>query len=54
MCIVIQRNAQLTNLLYCRGSVTIKSNIINYCWWGDLRERDYCGNPGVVGRIILR
>jgi hypothetical protein len=23
-------------------------------WWGNLRERDQWGDPGVVGRIILR
>jgi hypothetical protein len=23
-------------------------------WWGNLRERDYLGVPGVDGRIILR
>jgi hypothetical protein len=23
-------------------------------WWGNLRERDNLGNPGVDGRIILR
>jgi len=23
-------------------------------WWGNLRERDYLENPGIVGRIILR
>ena len=23
-------------------------------WWGNLRERDHWGNPGVDGRIILR
>ena len=23
-------------------------------WWGDLRERDHLGEPGVDGRIILR
>jgi hypothetical protein len=22
-------------------------------WWGNLRERDHLGNPGVDGRIIL-
>jgi hypothetical protein len=21
-------------------------------WWGNLRERDYLGDPGVDGRII--
>jgi hypothetical protein len=23
-------------------------------WWGNLRESDHLGNPGVNGRIILR
>jgi hypothetical protein len=23
-------------------------------WWGNLRERNHLGNPGVDGRIILR
>ena len=23
-------------------------------WWGNLRERDHVGDPGVDGRIILR
>jgi hypothetical protein len=23
-------------------------------WWGDLRERDHLGIPGIDGRIILR
>jgi hypothetical protein len=23
-------------------------------WWGNLRERDHWGNPGVDGKIILR
>ena len=23
-------------------------------WWGNLRERDYLGDPDVDGRIILR
>ena len=23
-------------------------------WWGNLRERDYLGDPGIYGRIILR
>jgi len=23
-------------------------------WWGNLRERDHLGDPGIEGRIILR
>jgi len=23
-------------------------------WWGNLRERDHCGDPDADGRIILR
>jgi len=23
-------------------------------WWGNLRERDHFGDPGVDGRVILR
>ena len=23
-------------------------------WWGNLKERDHLGDPGIVGRIILR
>jgi len=23
-------------------------------WWGNMRERDHCGDPDVDGRIILR
>ena len=30
------------------------SVVILYFWWGNLRERDHFGDPGVDGRIILR
>jgi len=23
-------------------------------WWGNLRERDHLGDPGIDGRVILR
>jgi hypothetical protein len=23
-------------------------------WWGNLRERDHLGDPGIDGRILLR
>jgi hypothetical protein len=23
-------------------------------WWGNLRERDHLGDPGVDGRVILK
>jgi hypothetical protein len=44
--------------------ITTKKNNHNYLnflifasvafWWGNLRERDHWGDPGVDGRIILR
>jgi hypothetical protein len=23
-------------------------------WWGKLKEKEHCGDPGVDGKIILR
>jgi hypothetical protein len=55
----------LTN--YCAGDKIEKSEMNKACsadggggemctgfWWGNLRERDHWGDPGVDGRIILR
>jgi hypothetical protein len=33
---------------------TEKREIHTGFWWGDLREGDYLGYPGVDGRIILK
>ena len=30
-----------------------KGEVRTRFWWGDLRERDPLGDPGVEGRIIL-
>jgi hypothetical protein len=35
--------------------LSFKNCIINTgFWWGNLRERDHWGDPGIDGRIILR
>jgi hypothetical protein len=31
-----------------------KGEAFIWFWWGNLRERDHRGGPGVDGRIILR
>jgi hypothetical protein len=31
-----------------------KGEIYKVFWWGNLRERDHLGDPGVDRRIILR
>ena len=37
-------------MYYIWGSVEVCMEF----WWGNLRERDHLGDPGVGGRIILR
>jgi hypothetical protein len=32
----------------------IYCSYVRWYWWGNLRERDHWGDPGVDGRIILR
>jgi len=27
--------------------------VYTWFWWGNMRERDHLGDPGIVGRIIL-
>jgi hypothetical protein len=52
---------------YCAGGKTKKNEMGGACgvygggerctqgfWWGNLRERDHCGDPDVDGRIILK
>jgi len=31
-----------------------RGEVYTSVWWGNLRERDHLGDPGVDGRIILR
>jgi hypothetical protein len=32
----------------------VKGEACTVFWWGNLRERDHWGDPGVDGRMILR
>ena len=36
------------------GHVQRKGEVCTRFWWGNLRERDHCGDQDVDGRIILR
>ena len=36
------------------GRVWGRGEVCTGFWWGNLRERDHWGDPGVDGRIILR
>jgi len=35
-------------------SVWVTGKAYTEFWWGNLRERDYLGDPGLDGRIMLR
>jgi hypothetical protein len=32
----------------------VRGNVHTKFWWGNLSERDYLENMGIVGRIILK
>jgi hypothetical protein len=31
-----------------------RGEVCTVFWWGNLRERDHWGDPGVVGRMIIK
>ena len=42
------------NPLAVNKYINININKNTRFWWGNLRERDHWGGPGIDGRIILR
>jgi len=44
------RRMRLAGHVECMG----RGEVYTGFWWGNLRERDHLGDPGVDGRIILR
>jgi hypothetical protein len=41
-------------LLFTYLFIYFKREVHTGFWWGDLREGDHLGDPGVDGRIILK
>jgi hypothetical protein len=48
--VIESRKIRWVGQVPCMGRVEVYTG----CWWGNLRERDHLGYPGVHGRIILR
>ena len=40
-------------LSVCPYHVRVRREVYTGFWWGNLRERDHLGDPGIDGRIIL-
>jgi hypothetical protein len=48
--VIKSRRMKWTGLVACIG----ERRGIHRVWWGNLRERDHLGDPGIGGMIILR
>jgi len=49
-----KRPGNFQNNLYVTNHIYNHWYFYTRFWWGNLRERDHLGDPGVDGRIILR
>ena len=50
VCVIKSRGMRWAGHVACMGS---RRGVYRF-WWGNLRERDHLGHPGVDGRIILK
>ena len=48
--VIKSRRMRWTGHVVLMGEIRVVYRV----WWGNLRERDHLGDPGVDGRIILR